>query len=109
MKGIFALVIDLHERLQLPSLKDLPGRRWTYELSKEWTICINGNGKPVEMKPEGSMGCNVPPYSMVAFFNGWLAGIFTPNGREEMVAGSLANEDSLRHAIEHTIEAIKEE
>lgn len=92
---VFCAVMDLHQRLGLPSIKDMGGS-WERDVDGRWFIAING--------PEArSLGpdewkLDLPPWHMGVWFNGWLAGILTPAGGT-LAAGALANEETLIEAL----------
>jgi len=105
MKSLIELIINLHDALGLPSLAKMPGKTWIHEVDTHWTIGVNGNDVPTELKPADTMGCDVPPFCTVVFFNGWIFAILGPLGDGSMGAGELANENSLRTALESAIKA----
>lgn len=102
---LFDEVIELHHTLRFPSLKDMGGS-WVYDLPGGWQLAMNGTNAELELKPNDSMGCRVPPFSCAFFFNGWLAGIVDPGGGS-IAAGRLANETSLLKAFDEAIQSVK--
>jgi len=68
-----------------------------------WTLCLNGTKETVEMKPEGSMGWCVGPFSVAVFYLGWAAGELARNGGW-FAAGSEANEAAFIAAMERADE-----
>jgi len=75
--------------------------------TRGWDLWINGarEKRKIVGADEGTManGCDVPPFTVAVFWNGWLAGFISPGGGT-MCAGEVANEDALLAAIEEQIE-----
>ena len=85
------------------NIKALPGA-WVGKVDENWMIAVNGHAEEVKCEPEGTMGADIPPYSMAVWWNGWLAGIFNAAGGA-MAAGELANEDTFIAALKRDANA----
>lgn len=97
MTEVFGAVMDLHKRLNLPSLNLMPGKVWRHTVDTHWFIVMNGNGDEVT---DGTDEWKVPihPYACAVWFNGFYAGEFDCKGGV-LCAGSVANEDTLIEAL----------
>lgn len=98
-ESIFVTIAKLHESLGLPPLGEMPGRMWIHKVDDHYTLAINaGDIMLRKIQPEGTMGADIPPFTCAVWFNGWLAGLFTPYDGT-FAAGSAANLDTFREAL----------
>ena len=94
---IFQAVMDLHEAKGLPPLNEVGV--WGESLPDGWYMAINGKRESVKVTPPNGMEAEVPPFTLVAWFNGWLAGSIHPVAGGVLAAGEAANEDTFVEAI----------
>lgn len=99
----FAKVCDLAIKLGANNLISHPGA-WVHTVDEHWIVALNPHAEPVRVTPDGSMGCDVPFGHVAVWFNGWLAGLFAPDGGS-FVLGSAANEDEFIAALDRAIAA----
>lgn len=99
----FAKVADLAIKLGVTNLVSRPGA-WVHHVDDHWIVAVNPHDETLEVKPEGTMGCEIPFGHVAVWFNGWLAAIFAPNGGS-FVLGEAANEDEFIAALDKAIAA----
>lgn len=99
---MFSKVCDLGCALGVVDLVSRPGA-WVHKVDERWIFAVNPHDETLEVTPEGTMGCSVPFGHVAVWYNGWLAGIFAPNGGE-FAAGDGANEDTFITALDSAIQ-----
>jgi hypothetical protein len=67
---------------------------WEERIDAHWDIAMNGHKKPMQ----SSYGAEVAPFCAYLRYNGFPAGIASPNGGI-IANGSMANEDSFIAAV----------
>jgi hypothetical protein len=107
---VFMLAVKLHERLGLPSLKEMGGR-WEHIVDDDWFIAMNGTEEPIHVVPRGGrnvngMNVDLPAFTLGAWINGWLAAMVDPGGGVCMGGplGEGSSEDDLHAALTAAIE-----
>jgi len=103
--AVFAAIADLAMAMDVQAINSLPGP-WEVRIDDHWTVVVNGQSEPREVKPEESMGATIRPFEAAVFFNGWLAGIMSPFDGA-IADGEAANEDTLIKAIEAKIARVR--
>jgi hypothetical protein len=93
MSEAFCEMIELTRRLGVVNIKNLPGC-WEHQVDAQWHIAVNGQPQTVK----ASNGAEVPPYTMYVTYNGWPAGLISPNSGW-IAAGAGANEDTFIAAL----------
>ncbi len=93
----FHLIVQLYDATDGSPLNEYDGA-WVYRIDGSWTVAINGHDSAVHVGPDKSMDFDLPPYHMAVWYNGWIAGLVTPDGGS-MAAGEGANEDTLIEAL----------
>jgi hypothetical protein len=89
---VFGAIVDLSVALGVQSIDGMPGC-WVHRID-DWTVAVNGHGhETIACTPEGTMGCDVPPYHMAVWWHGWLAGIVSPAGGAFAAHPTGANQD----------------
>lgn len=76
------------------SIKDLPGC-WEVQVDAAWWFAVNGHRAPQEC----SKGATLQPYEAYVTFNGWPAGILSPDGEGVFAAGSAGNTEAFITAV----------
>lgn len=104
MSITFMKIGELSYKLGVRDLYKLPGA-WIHKLDENWILAVNGKDRKVIAKPEGCMMCDIPPYHVAVWWNGWIAGIFNAY-QGQIAAGTEANEDALIAALDKAIEEI---
>lgn len=89
----FGRLVELALATGATSIKDLPGC-WEHDVDGRWWVAVNAHGEPVKC----SHGVEVEPFRAYVEFDGWPAGVLTPDGGE-FAAGSEANEDTFIAAL----------
>ncbi len=71
---------------------------WEVQVDSNWFLAVNGHRAPV---PTTTLAAafDVPPFHAYVEWNGWPAAVIHPLAGGPIVAGSLANEDSLIEAL----------
>lgn len=91
----FVAIIRLAEKLGVKSIKDLPGL-WELAIDEHWKIRVNGHKEEIDA---------IPPFHCAVEFNGWPAGLFSPQGGV-IAAGDCANERTFIEACERRTSAL---
>lgn len=96
----FAKIIELAGRQQgVSGISHLAGCA-EVSIDSRWSAAINGHAEERLYNPTKGMGSTIPPFGIAVFWNGWLAGLITPNGGEIAAHPEGANEDVLIAAID---------
>lgn len=101
---MFCKMVDYGTALGVKSIKDFPGA-WIQKVDDHWIFAINGKDETLEVRPDGTMSAKLEFGHAAVWFNGWLAGIFTPYGGE-FAAGSAANEDTFIEALDRALSSV---
>ncbi len=102
----FMKIIALTQYLGVMNIKSL-GKPWVHAVDERWTIAINGQPVAMAVEIDQTMGvAALEPYHAAVWYNGWLAGIFSPAGGV-FAAGSGANEETFAAAIDAAIKTKK--
>lgn len=96
--NIIESVLTLTQHLGVSNLKEHRGA-WQHQIDEQWHIAINGHEASIEVEPPGGMKVDIPPFGICVWFNGWLAGLFSPNGEGMFAAGGAANEAAFVEAV----------
>jgi len=99
---VYSLVAELAGQLKVSKINQLPGA-WVCQVDRLWVVAANGHREPVRAEPDGCMAADLRPFEMAVWFNGWLAGLFTPSDGFVCV-GAAGNEDELIRALLARIE-----
>ena len=91
----FIKIGELAFRYGYRNIKETPGL-FKMDIDKNWKVEINPHEKEIN---------HIPPYNMAVLWNGWIAGIFSAHGGD-IVAGSMANENTLIDAINKAMEKL---
>lgn len=97
---VLALAADLYCLLHDRPLKDVHPACWEF-VAGEYVFAQNGRGEEVEGGPADGMRCDVPPYSLGVWRNGWLVG-FADAGGGILASGT---EDEICDALGAAIKA----
>lgn len=65
----------------------------------EWELFVNGNGYSVPIKSRDGAEIDLDPFYFAVFWNGWLAGLFSPNGGT-FAASDGSNPETFRKSLE---------
>lgn len=87
-------LMDAHARAGLPSLAQMPGKRWAGTCGP-WSWLVSANPTPITT--EG--GVTVMPFHAYIEFNGWPAGVLRVMGDGQFAAGSEANPEAFAAAL----------
>jgi len=98
-------VLELSQAHGVESIKDLDGA-WEIAIDDHWYLAVNGHEEPVTVEPDGMMEVELEPFCFCVWYNGWVAGIFTPF-EGEFAAGEAANEHTFVEAIRAHIERME--
>lgn len=90
---VFGAIVDLAAALRVTRINQLPGC-WEHAIDELWWLALNGHRTPVRC----SRGVVVEPFHAYVEWNGWPAGVLSPDGGL-LAAGALANEDALIEAL----------
>ena len=85
------------------SIQAVPGC-YEMQIDDRWWAALNPHKEPIRCSKDEN-GNGVPPFSVYIEFNGWPAGVITPNGGI-IAAGSVANEDTYIEAVKAAIAAL---
>lgn len=90
-------ILDLAKAHGVANIKTLPGA-WEIAINDAWYLAANGQDEEIDVSAPNGMAVTLPPYHFAVWYNGWLAGLFSPYGGE-IAAGEAANEQTLIRAI----------
>lgn len=79
VETILNVVCDLAEHVGAVPLNQFDGA-WIHRIDERWTIAVNAHERTVHVAPAGMMAIDVPPFDIAVWFDGWLAGQFSPAG-----------------------------
>lgn len=96
--NIFALTCELGAALGWENISMQPGCK-EHAIDDHWWFAINPHNAPTRC----NRGHLVPPQSIYYEFNGWPAGSLNSGGGM-IAAGAIANQDTLRAALNQAIE-----
>ena len=100
----FMKIIELAEHIGVQDIKSF-GVPWTHFVDEHWTVAVNGQDRSCgvyftnDNMPRHMDLDDLPRYHAAVWFNGWLAGIFSPVGGT-FAAGTAANEETFAAAID---------
>ena len=98
----FMKIIDLADHLGVKDIQSLR-KPWVHIIDEHWTVAVNGQNVLQRVDPMHHMSIDdLLPYHAAVWFNGWLAGIFSPAGGT-FAAGTAANEETFAAAIDAAI------
>lgn len=93
------------ESVGVSKINELPGA-WVAFVDDNWTIAMNGHRESVAVEPEGCMAVDdLPPFTLAAWWNGWLAGMIDPAGGIIAAHPEGANEERLLAALDNAASA----
>ncbi len=75
---------------------------WVRRLDGHWVIAVNAHKEMQSCEPPECMRADVGPWECAVWFNGWLAGLFDPDGGL-IAGGKLANEASFAAVLEEVL------
>jgi len=90
---LFLAIAKYHKAMGLPPMNQMDGA-WVEQVDEHWWFAVNGQLEPLEMD-----GLKLDPHHVLVKFNGWPAGIFTPQDGF-ICAGKLANGGEFIAALE---------
>ena len=94
---MFEAIVQVAYALGIRDIKRFPNG-WHYKLDDAWEWVVNGTKVPIDVMPQGTMGCMVPSFCAAVFYHGWLAGVFSPYGGA-FAAGDGANKETFLAAV----------
>lgn len=98
----FMRIVELAGALGVQQIQQRPGC-WEHQIDERWRVAVNPHKEPQDVPPrDDCMGATVPYAHAAVWFNGWLAGLFSPAGGA-IAAGEGANEGALIEALESAI------
>lgn len=102
-ENLFIVICDLHVALGLKPLKEM--KQWTFKIDDNWSFVINGTEEMQKgAKPEEDMmEIDLPPVHCAVWWNGWIAGLFSPGGGA-IAAGAMANAETFTEAVKAAIQ-----
>jgi len=105
---VFALAVELMSRRGHHEINKLDGC-CVVEVDAHWTIAMNGHPDPCDADPgRGGMSVTVPPFNLVVWWHGWLAGLLTPAGGTIVSHLEGANEERLVADLQAAIDETRE-
>lgn len=93
----FVAAVEACGRLDPTPIRQRPGEVAEFSVGG-WHVAINASDAEAELGPQDGMRCAIPPKHVGAWWNGFLAGIFSAHGGT-IAAGALANEDTFIEAM----------
>ena len=95
-------ILILADALAVRDIAEMPGA-WIYKVDDAWTVAVNGQTDVVTVEPNGCMSLDLAPFDFAVFFNGWLAGIMSPNSDGVFASGTGANPQEFAEAVDRLV------
>jgi hypothetical protein len=99
---VYSLTLELGTALGVRAISEM-SRGWIHRIDSNWTVVLNGTPLTIEAEPEGGMKARLEPFDLGVWWNGWLAGIVTPNGGVLAAHPDGANEETLIVALRRSL------